>query len=90
MVNFAFIILEEGLKACSAQGNHNIGIFKVSESDYDAVYNSLQDIITEAKELTNVTLNGITYNIEYYLGGNMKFLALVCGVDSVTATYSCI
>ena len=68
MVNFAFTILEEGLKACS----HSIGIFKMSESDYDVVYNSLQDIITEAKELTNITLNGITCNIEYYLRGDMK------------------
>ena len=85
MFNIAFTILEEGTKACSAQGNHSIAIFKVSESDYDALCETMQDIITEAKELTNITINGNTYNIEYYLGGDMKFLALVCGIDSATA-----
>ena len=90
VVNIAFTILEEGTKACSAQGNHSIAIFKVSESNYDALCEAMQDIITEAKEQTNITINGNTYNIEYYLGGDMKFLALVCGIDSATAKYSCI
>ena len=43
VVNVAFSIIEEGLKACSAQGNHSIKIYKVSEPDYDTMYNALQD-----------------------------------------------
>jgi len=46
VVNIAFTILEEGPKACLAQGNHGIVIFKVSESDYDALCEAIQDIIT--------------------------------------------
>jgi len=90
VVNIAFTVLEEGTKACSAQGNHTIAILKVSESDYDALYEALQDIITEAKHLTNITIDGINYKIEYYLGGDMKFLVFVCGNDAASATYSCI
>ena len=63
VVNVAFTIIEEGLKACSAQENHNIRIFKVPESDCDAMYNALQDIVNEARELTSITLNDRTYNI---------------------------
>jgi len=79
VVNIAFTILEEGPKACSAQDNHGTAIFKVSESDYDVLYEAMQDIITEAKELKEITINGKSYNLEYYLGGDMKFLDLVCG-----------
>jgi len=67
VVNVAYTIIEEGLKACSAQENHSIAIFKVSESDYDAMYSALQDIVIEARERTSITLNDRTYNIKYFL-----------------------
>ena len=41
VVNVAFTMLEEGEKAHSAAGNHCIGIFKVCESDYNALYEAL-------------------------------------------------
>ena len=90
VVNFAFTILEEGEKAHSLVGNHSLGIFKVCESDYNALCEALQDIIMEANNLNNITINGIEYNIEYFLGGDMKFLALVCGIESATSIHSCI
>ena len=90
VVNVAFTILEEGNMACSASGNHSIGIFKVSESDYHSLHSAMQDITAETNDFKSVTINDITYNIEYYLGGDMKFLAMVCGIDSATCTHSCI
>ena len=89
VVNFAFTILEEGEKARSSAGNHCIGIFKVCE-DYSALYEALQDIIIEASDLKYITINGNKYDIKYFLGGDMKFLALVCGIESATSTHSCI
>jgi len=70
VVNIAFTVLEEGTKGCSAQGNHTIAILKVSESDYGALYEALQDIITETKHLTNIIIDGINYKIDCYLGGD--------------------
>ena len=90
VINVAFTILEEGNKACSVNGNHSIGIFKVSESDYHGLQCALKDIILEAKDLESVTIDNNTYSIQYFLGGDMKFLALVCGIDSATCTHSCI
>ena len=84
VVNFAFTVLEEGKKAYSSAGNHIIGIFKVSKSDYSALYEALQDIIIEANDLKYITINGNK------LDGDMKFLALVCGIESTTSKYSCI
>lgn len=37
-----------------------------------------------------MTIDGITYDIEYFLGGDMKFLAIVTGIDSASSTYSCV
>jgi len=60
------------------------------QSDYHALCDAIQDIITEAEDLKSVTINNNTYNIKYFLGGDMKFLALACGIDIATCTHSCI
>ena len=30
------------------------------------------------------------YTLEYFLGGDLKFLALVCGINAANGTYSCV
>lgn len=30
------------------------------------------------------------FTVTYYLGGDLKFLAIVTGIDSATSTYACI
>ena len=90
VVNIAFTILEEGNRACSSSGNHGLAILKVRESDYTELYDAMQDIVIEASNLKTVTINDNLYKIEYFLGGDMKFLSIVCGIESATATYPCI
>ena len=87
VVNVAFTILDKGNKVLSASVSYSIGILKVSESDYHALSHALQDIISEAKDFKSVTINNTEYKIDYFLGGDMKFLALVCGIDSASSTY---
>ena len=89
VVNFAFTILDEGEKAYSATGNHCIAIVKEAES-YEALKPALQDIIMDVQTVTSLTINETTYSIEYYLGGNWKFLAMVTGIDSASCQYTCI
>ena len=90
VVNVAFTILEEGDKACSSSGNHTLAIFKLQESEHQDLYDAMQDLVIEASNLKTVTINDKQYNIEYFLGGDMKFLAIVNGIESATATYPCI
>ena len=90
MVNFAFNILEGDEKAHLSAGNHSIGIFKVSESDYSALCEAFQDIIIEANNLKYIIINDNKYDIQYFVGGDIKFLALVYGIKSATSPYSCI
>ena len=86
VVNFAFTILDEGDLAYSAAGNHCIAIFKETE-DYDSLKRCLHDIIRDVEALP---VNDFEFEINYYLGGDWKFLAVITGIDSATSTYSCI
>lgn len=75
VINFTYTILEEDL---SWQGNHPLAIFK-SEESYTYLKSALEDIINEVGELQTITLNGTVWKINYYLGGDWKFLAIVTG-----------
>ena len=63
-----------------------MAIFKEPES-----YTSMQACLSdEAESLASITIDGVTFEIEYYLGGDWKFLAMATGIDSATSTYACI
>ena len=78
IVNIAFTILEEKHKACSAFGNYSLAILKIAE-DYKELSSGLQDICEEAADLQIVTIQDKVYNIKFFLGGDWKYLATVCG-----------
>ena len=88
IVSFTFT-LPDFPDAASAHGNNLIAIFRGSE-DYYQVKNSIQDIVEEAKMLQTFTFLGRTLVLEYYLGGDLKFLNMVCGIDSCSSKYSCL
>ena len=89
VINIAFTILEEGQRACSVSGNHTVAILKVPES-YETLSAGLEDICEEAKNLKSRDIDGVVYDIELYIGGDWKFLAMICGLESATSTYACI
>lgn len=88
VVNFTFTILE-GDRAYGAAGNHCIAIFREPET-YESMKICLRDIINEIENLKEIVVNGKTYTVEYYLGRDWKFLAMITGIDSASSTYSCI
>ena len=88
VVGFTFTLLDEN-QACSSEGNHLLAVFKEPES-YDSLKQALEDIIYEVEHLDAIEVDGVSYSIEYYMGGDWKFLAMVTGIDSATSTYSCI
>ena len=89
VVNFAFTLLDEGEKAYSASGNHCVAIIKEPES-YEALKPALEDIIKEVETTQSLCINKTTYSLEYYLGGDWKFLAMATGIDSASSEYACI
>lgn len=44
----------------------------------------------EMSNLKEISANNCTYKIEYFLGGDLKFLALVCGLGRANEDYPCV
>lgn len=89
VINFAFTALDEGDKVYLAAENHCVAIIKELES-YESLKPALQNIIEDVQSLKSLSINGAIYTIEYYLGGDWKFLAMVTGIDSASCEYECI
>ena len=89
VVNFAYTILNEKQHAMGEKGNYILAIIKTTES-YENLRESLVDLIDEMSNLTDITVNDKNYAIEYFLGGDWKFLALVCGIGRANEDYACI
>ena len=47
---------------------------------------NLVDLTDEISNLTDITVNDENYAIQYFLGGDWKFLALVCGIGRAMKT----
>ena len=86
VIAFTFTLLDEH-QATSA--NHILAVFKQPES-YEYLKLALADIIDEVEHLKEIEVEGLTFSIAYYLGGDWKFLALVTGIDSASSDHACI
>lgn len=83
LVNITFTILHEKEAAMSEKDNYVLAILKTTES-YDNLKESLSDLTAEMTKISKVKVGGKHYNIEYFLGGDWKFLACVCGLGAAT------
>ena len=89
LINFTFTLLDEGSSVHSSQGNHLLAILKEPEK-YDTLKIGLADIRNEVENLKTLEHSGIQFTVNYFLGGDLKFLAIVTGIDSASSTYACI
>ena len=88
VVAFTFTLLEED-QATSAARNHILAVFKQPES-YEYLKLALADIVDEVQHLKEIEVEGVTFSITYYLGGDWKFLAVVTGIHSASSDHVCI
>ena len=91
VVTFGFSLIDEGHAAKSATGYHVLCVLKETES-YESISIGLRDVIKEVSSISRegITVGGCTYAVEFYLGADWKFLAMVCGIDSANSKYACI
>ena len=73
----------------SPKGNHTVAIIRGSEN-YKELEEALCDLYNEVARLTSITVDGFTFPIEYFLCSDLKFLAIICGIESANSTYACI
>ena len=83
------LLLNEKATTMSPKGNHTLAIINGTE-DYELLKTSLSDLVEEVEHLSSIMIKGVTVPIEFYLGGDLKFLAIICGIQSAMATYSCV
>ena len=71
------------------KGNYVLAVIKTTET-YDNLKESLADLRMEMRNLKKINVNNCTYLIEYVLGGDRKFLAVVCGHGGANENYACV
>ena len=87
----AFTLVNIKLEECpnSPRGNHVLALINTTE-DYDNIEEAVQDIADEIKFTDCLKINNLTFKIEYFLGGDWKFLAICLGLKAANAFHSCI
>ena len=74
---------------CVFTGNHCLVVLKESEH-YESMKVGLSDLRNEVESLNSITIREYTFTIEYFMGGDWKFLAMATGLDSASSTFACI
>ena len=85
----AFTIFDGNENPNSPSGNHIISMLNAQEK-YEYLSQALMDIADEIQSVQTITVDGHEFNIEFYLGGDMKYLAICLGIQAANAKYSCI
>ena len=89
LINITFTLLNEGDVAKSPRGNHSVAIINGTEN-YNDLRDALSDICQEVENLATLNVDGLTFPLEYFLCSDLKFLAIICGIENATSTYPCI
>ncbi|KAJ8032687.1 hypothetical protein HOLleu_26283 [Holothuria leucospilota] len=87
VMNFAFSIIGEN--HCAGEGSHLLAVIKVPEK-YDQLSLALQPLIEEVSVLKKIKVEGHDISVNKFLGGDLKFLNLVMGIQSFGAKYCCL
>ena len=85
----AFSVIRDSANPNSPGGNHTVAILNTLE-DYNCLAESLQEVTDEIKDIKSITIEDITYTIEWFLSADLKFLALCTGIGAATSKYACI
>ena len=86
-MNITFCIIGE---SCSrADGQYLLAILKVPEK-YESMKSALPELISKICETKSVVVADTEYTLELFLGGDLKFLDQVMGIDSFGSKYSCL
>ena len=88
-VIIAFSIIREGANPNSPGGNHTVAILNTTE-DYDCLAEPLKEITDEIKDVKNIVIDDIEYTVEWFLGADLKFLALSTGLSAANSKYACV
>ena len=65
-------------------------MFQVQQENYDQIKGCLNQLLNDIKNINTVNINGEIFNIKKSIGGDLKFLASLYGINAANADHPCI
>ena len=90
ILNVTFAVLNEGKIAETASGHYTFGLFDICNEDYETMCLCLEQLKTEIDNLDELEINGFKYRIEKYIGGDLKMLAIIYGINFANSNCPCV
>lgn len=90
MFSFALLQLDEGVM--SSKSNRTVAIVNGPEK-YETMKISLSNFFCEVNELIRqktILIDGENIELDFFLGGDMKFLLMIMGLNGAAANHSCL
>ena len=82
------------LNECVMSPKHNRTVAIINDPEnYETLKNSLSYFCDEVNQLVSqgsISIDGVDVELEFFLGGDMKFLLMILGLSSATADYACL
>ena len=88
----SFALLHSDDEVMAAKGNHTIAVVKGKE-DYNTLRQSFADVFKDINSLISkkkMEVGGKSINLEFFLGGDYKFILLMMGLKGATSYYACV
>lgn len=82
ILNFSFGFLNEiknrtETNPNTVTGNFTLGVFKVKSESYEEIKVALKELLLQLEQIKKISIGDIQYEVKFWLGGDLKFLALV-------------
>jgi len=90
VLNFGFQCIDEKLYCTSAKGFYCIGIFFITNENYDELKVCLEPIFNQIAELNEIQIEDTVFKLNVILSGDLKFLSIVMWIKSANSKYPCI
>ena len=90
VLNFNFSVLNEIEKCKRALGHYSLGIFEVFKENYKELKEHLAHIFLKIDKTDEIILNKISFKLDKYIGGDLKFLLKFAGLNEAKSNYPCL
>jgi hypothetical protein len=67
-----------------------LGMFEIANENYIQLDLALKDLLAGLEVIKEIEIDNVTYNIKMMLGGDLKSIALLFGINCANSNYSCV
>lgn len=90
LLNFCFSLVNDGHYYYKGHESFfTLGIFRIQKEDFENISKCLNELIISMKKIKTIIIENEEYKINFMAGGDLKWLALVFGINSANSNYPC-